>query len=1246
MNARVLLTAAALLLAAPAVATASPVDQPNDPDFAGQWDIKGPAEGLPTGAPLAHDPENSSGVNFTGAWRQGNVGRPDVIVAYIEGGVNYSSDGIKDALNNVFLNQPEMPKPMGADSYDANGDGHFDLRDYENDPRVNPACPEGTEPFVKHEEGTTRGCVAGGRHEYLNSVNIAGAKTPYLSPEDLIVGLSDGVDGDGNGYVDDISGWNFDRNTNDPQGEDTAYGHAPGLIGDIAGVADNGYKSVGQCRECRVVPIRQGAECLGRPDKWGESILYATDIGAMAISSVVVSYAYSSFNQQAIDYAYDHGVALSLDSNDFDSMDHTDGMLFNHVVPGNSLASDQNTTAGQEPLTTWYRARSSVTSYGTHNVFSGYGTSTSGATPFMASMLAMVHSAGLNARDKGVIPSALSPNEVKQVMMNASSAVIPQTQSPQTLRQWPGNPNSATDATHTNWSTQYGYGRPDIGKATELVMAGKIPPTVDLTSPKWFAYVDPKRKHGTLAVEGTVAASRVGSQGVSWVLEYALGADPADADFAEVSKGTGAATGNLGTIDLSKIPESFYAKAPGTTLQPEGAEQFTLSIRLRAVDGNGLKGEDRRSVGVRHDPDLVNLAPRNFGAEISGAPTYADLEGRHEQDLVFSTYDGKVFALRPDGSTIPGFPAKSDTMAAIDPHNPQNFDARAYREHPEFRGMRDPISGIAIGDLTGDGTLEIAATGMNGRVYAWDSTGHRVAGFPKAMDTPAAQYDVPTPRTKTAHSRLPQRGAWAYPTLAPLEGGKELDILIPGWDSKVYAWRPDGTRVPGWPVEITLPEPMFARDGVDPAKYMRDPKLMYSVGVADVLKTGKPQVFVSSFDCSGGDTAEQDLATNLATGMGTTGSKAWLYGVHPDGNEHPGGPFLAGWPAALPALAFCYDQSIDFVGEGVAAPLFADVDGSGLKILSSAVTGPVVALNPDGSQFKRMDASCTGVACTANPPYRPTGDTHTITLTGQGAMGDLLGTGKPNFIQSTTGIESILLGLGDAGQASLPQVYEKAWNVATGQLASPGFPQRQDGFPFYDAPIVADLGQAGPGTRSAVEANDNYWVHAWGPTGAEAPGFPKYTGQWVGFVGTVGDPRMDGKQHLVYGTREGDLFDWAVQGDPARSDWWHYRHDERNTGQYGLDTRRPATPSGARAQRRGSRVTVTLRAPGDDLASGRAKRYVVRWKGGKAKNLPAPARAGKRQRLEMAVPRRVRRVRVQAIDDAGNVSAPAVLRIR
>src|SRR4051795_3877697 len=159
-------------LALVAGARAADVTQPNDPDFAScesqdpvtgckndeQWNLYGPLTapcpngqprpgGLPCWAPLARDPQHASGVNMTGAWGQGNVGRPDVLVAYIEGGVNYDSDGIKDGLDHVFLNKNELPLPQRMDgttasSRDMNGDGRVNVVDYAEDPRVNPACPD------------------------------------------------------------------------------------------------------------------------------------------------------------------------------------------------------------------------------------------------------------------------------------------------------------------------------------------------------------------------------------------------------------------------------------------------------------------------------------------------------------------------------------------------------------------------------------------------------------------------------------------------------------------------------------------------------------------------------------------------------------------------------------------------------------------------------------------------------------------------------------------------------------------------------------------------------------------------------------------------------------------------------------------------------------------------------------------------------------------------------------------------
>src|SRR5438046_9956317 len=108
-----------------------------------------------------------------------------------------------------------------------------------------------------------------------------------------------------------------------------------------------------------------------------------------------------------------------------------------------------------------------------------------------------------------------------------------------------------------------------------MVMAGKIPPIADITAPQWYAYIDPTVTP-KLEVDGSFARSRFNSGGsVSYVLEWALGADPADSDFHTVARGpvrTGIA-GKLGIVDLSQVQPGFYTHTPLLPLHPDGAVQ-------------------------------------------------------------------------------------------------------------------------------------------------------------------------------------------------------------------------------------------------------------------------------------------------------------------------------------------------------------------------------------------------------------------------------------------------------------------------------------------------------------------------------------------------------------------------------------------------------------------------------------------------------------------------------------------------
>ena len=127
------------------------------------------------------------------AWRDYTDGRPDTVIAYVEGGINWH-DRRRCRAGEPGVHQPGRAAPSlcglavhhhvrrpGLPPTTSNGDGTFNVADYATDPRV-----------------TDRN--GNGLHD----------------PEDLIVAFSDGIDHDGNGYVDDISGWDFYDHQNDP----------------------------------------------------------------------------------------------------------------------------------------------------------------------------------------------------------------------------------------------------------------------------------------------------------------------------------------------------------------------------------------------------------------------------------------------------------------------------------------------------------------------------------------------------------------------------------------------------------------------------------------------------------------------------------------------------------------------------------------------------------------------------------------------------------------------------------------------------------------------------------------------------------------------------------------------------------------------------------------------------------------------------------------------------------------------
>lgn len=84
----------------------------------------------------------------------------------------------------------------------------------------------------------------------------------------------DGIDNDGNGYVDDVYGWDFADNDNNPMDEN---GHGTHCAGVVAAASNNGKGVAGICWNAKIVALKfMDSEGAGSTSAATEAINYAT----------------------------------------------------------------------------------------------------------------------------------------------------------------------------------------------------------------------------------------------------------------------------------------------------------------------------------------------------------------------------------------------------------------------------------------------------------------------------------------------------------------------------------------------------------------------------------------------------------------------------------------------------------------------------------------------------------------------------------------------------------------------------------------------------------------------------------------------------------------------------------------------------------------------------------------------------------------------------------------------------------
>src|SRR5206468_4106865 len=279
------------------------------------------------------------------------------------------------------VNRGELPAPMcatppsGPDPRDCSCDGVFNAPDYDTDPRVSDRNGNGV-----------------------------------IDPEDLIMTFSDGVDDDGDGYIDNIAGWDFFESDNDPFDE-VQFGHGTGEAEDSTAEANNGG-ALGTCPNCMVMPVRVGDSFVAEVDRFAQGVVFAVDTGAAVVQEALGTLNNSAFGQQAIDYAYSHNVPVMASAADEDAWHHNYPSNYVHAIVVNSIRDFG--VQGVEPASWLYI--DGCTNFGGNISVSVSSTSCSSeATGRSSGIAGMIVSAGRDAVAAGTLSRPLTANEVRQL---------------------------------------------------------------------------------------------------------------------------------------------------------------------------------------------------------------------------------------------------------------------------------------------------------------------------------------------------------------------------------------------------------------------------------------------------------------------------------------------------------------------------------------------------------------------------------------------------------------------------------------------------------------------------------------------------------------------------------------------------------------------------------------------------------------------------------------------------------------
>lgn len=368
------------------------------------------------------------------------------------------------------------------------------------------------------------------------------------SNEDEIANNS--IDDDGNGFVDDIHGWDFvdtditpilqnpfanicldeDYITEDNNPRD-AHGHGTHCAGIASAVGNNGKGIAGVCWNCKIMPVRAGFKflyfgqtvCVYETDDLVKAITYAADNNADIISMSWGGYSYSNAIHDAINYAYSKGCVLIAAAGNDNSDERHYPSSYDYVI---SVAS---TNKKDERWTEKVEGP-----YGdSYTVGSNYGEFVDVAAP------------GVD------ILSTILPTELFYAEKTGTSMAAPHVAGVAGLLK-----SKYPDASPEMITALIKTGADSI-QTDKSIGTGRINAYRSLTVKPIFAYIDHIADYTNIQGKLVVKGSADGENFKNYKLEYGQGRDPKNWELL-VSSNTPVFHGEFCSLDTENIDDGAY----------------------------------------------------------------------------------------------------------------------------------------------------------------------------------------------------------------------------------------------------------------------------------------------------------------------------------------------------------------------------------------------------------------------------------------------------------------------------------------------------------------------------------------------------------------------------------------------------------------------------------------------------------------------------------------------------------------